>query len=103
MELTDLTKSAIGSILERDLDALRREVEAYDDERDLWRPVEGITNTGGTLVLHLTGNVQHFFGTRLAGTGYVRDRPGEFSRRNVPRSELLEQIEAAHDAVRTAL
>jgi hypothetical protein len=103
MELTDLTKSAIGSILERDLETLRREVEAYADERDLWRPVEGITNTGGTLVLHLTGNLQHFFGTRLAGTSYVRDRPGEFSRRHVPRSELLGQIEAARHAVHTAL
>jgi uncharacterized damage-inducible protein DinB len=103
MELTDLTKSAIGSILERDLDALRREVEAYSDERDLWRPVEGVTNTGGTLVLHLTGNLQHFFGTRLASTGYVRDRPGEFARRNVARSELLGEIEAARRAVHVAL
>jgi hypothetical protein len=103
MELADLIRSAIGSILARDLDALRREVEAYADDRDLWRPVEGITNTGGTLVLHLTGNLQHFFGTRLAVTGYKRDRPGEFSRRNVPRSELLQEIEAARQAVHAAL
>lgn len=103
MELTNLTKNAIGSILERDLDALRREVEAYADERDLWRAVEGITNTGGTLVLHLTGNLQHFFGAGLAGTGYVRDRPGEFSRRDVARWELLGEIEAARHAVHAAL
>jgi hypothetical protein len=103
MELADLLKGAIGSILERDLDALRREVEAYSDERELWRPVEGIANSGGTLVLHLTGNVQHFFGTRLGSAGYVRDRAGEFSRRDVPRSELLREIEAARQAVRRAL
>jgi hypothetical protein len=103
MELTDLIINAIGSILERDLEALRREVEAYSDDAQLWEPVEGITNPGGTLVLHLTGNLQHFFGTRLGATGYVRDRPGEFSRRNVPRPELLREIDAARNAVRAAL
>ena len=103
MQLADLLASAVGSILDRDLDALRREVEAYSEEADLWRLSEGITNSGGTLVLHLTGNVQHFFGARLGGTGYVRDRAGEFSRRNVSRAELLSQIQAARQAVHAGL
>jgi uncharacterized damage-inducible protein DinB len=91
---------AFAAMLDRDLATLRREVEAYPDERDLWREVPGIPNVGGTLVLHLTGNLQHYFGARLAGTGYVRDRPAEFARRNVPRSELLRQIDAARAAVK---
>jgi len=91
---------ALAAILDRDLATLRREVEAYPDERDLWREVPGIPNVGGTLVLHLTGNLQHYFGARLAGTGYVRDRPAEFARRDVPRSELLRQIDAARAAVK---
>jgi uncharacterized damage-inducible protein DinB len=103
MDLTSLFKGAIGSILERDLEALRREVEAYPDEKELWRPIEGIANPGGTLVLHLAGNLQHFFGARLAGTGYVRDRAGEFSRRNVPRAELLREIDAARHSVHAAV
>jgi hypothetical protein len=94
--------SAIAALLDRDLRALQREVETYPDDASLWRPVPGITNVGGTLALHLTGNIQHYFGARLGGTGYTRDRNGEFARRNVPRSELLREIEAARAAVRAA-
>jgi uncharacterized protein DUF664 len=95
--------AAIAAILDRDLQALRREIEAYPDERALWRAVPGITNTAGTLVLHLTGNLQHYLGARLGGTGYVRDRAAEFARRDVPRAELFGEIEAARSAVRVGL
>lgn len=98
-----LVPTAVGSILERDLQALRREVEAYPDEHSLWERVPGIPNTAGTLVLHLTGNLQHYLGARLGGTGYVRDRATEFARRDVPRAELLREIDAARAAVRTGL
>jgi hypothetical protein len=94
---------SIASIFERDLGTLRREVEAYSDERDLWIRVPGITNVGGNLVLHLAGNLQHYVGTVLGRTGYVRDRPAEFARRDVPRAELIGEIEAARKAVMTSL
>jgi uncharacterized damage-inducible protein DinB len=93
---------AIVGILDRDLKTVRREIEAYSDERDLWREVPGLANLGGTLVLHLTGNIQHYFGTRLGGGDYMRDRPAEFARRNVPRSELLREVDAARAAVQAA-
>ncbi|MFL5402172.1 MAG: DinB family protein [Gemmatimonadales bacterium] len=95
--------AGLAAILDRDLATLRREVEAYPDERDLWREVPGIANVAGTLVLHLTGNLQYYVGALLGGTGYVRDRPAEFARRNVSRSELLEEIAAARSAVKTGL
>jgi uncharacterized damage-inducible protein DinB len=94
---------AIAALLDRDLRTLRREVEAYPDDASLWRGAPGIANVGGTLVLHLTGNLQHYLGARLGGTGYVRDRNAEFSRRNVARPELLREIEAARAAVRSAV
>lgn len=94
--------AAVAAILERDLQALAREVMAYPDDAALWQLPEGATNSGGTLVLHLTGNIQHFFGARLADTGFVRDRPAEFSARGVPRAALLRHIEAARIAVRSA-
>lgn len=103
MPAVDLVGSAIGAILDRDLSALRREVEAYHDERALWRAVPGLPNAGGTLVLHLAGNLQHYFGAQLADTGYVRDRAAEFARRDVPRSELVREIEAARAAVKAGL
>jgi uncharacterized damage-inducible protein DinB len=93
---------AVAAILDRDLQALAREVEAYPDEGSLWHLPEGAANSAGTLVLHLTGNIQHFLGARLGGTGFVRDRKAEFSARGVPRAALLRQIEAARSAVRSA-
>src|SRR5215211_9051462 len=102
-EAAVLLGAAVAAVLERDLAALQREVEAYPGEADLWRLVPGLPNSGGTLALHLAGNLQHFIGRYFANTGYVRDRPAEFSRRNVPRAELLQEIEAAREAVRAGL
>jgi uncharacterized damage-inducible protein DinB len=93
---------AVAAILDRDLQTLRRQVEAYPDDDALWQLPEGAPNSAGTLVLHLTGNIQHFFGARLGGSGFVRDRPAEFSARGVSRAALLGQIEAARGAVRAA-
>lgn len=94
--------SSVIAILVRDLRALRREVEAYPDEAALWLTPAGVPNSAGTLALHLAGNVQHYLGARLGATGYVRDRPAEFARRNVPRSEILQEIEAARRALAAA-
>jgi hypothetical protein len=95
--------SSMAAIFDRDLRALKREVEAFPDERALWTRVPGVSNVAGTLVLHLAGNLQHYIGAVLGGTGYIRDRPAEFGRRDVPRSELLREIEAARAAVARAL
>jgi uncharacterized damage-inducible protein DinB len=93
---------AVAGILDRDLRALARAVEAYPDERDLWQLPPGAPNSGGTLALHLAGNLQHYFGAQLANTGYRRDRAAEFAERDVPRAEILRRIEAARAAVRAA-
>jgi hypothetical protein len=93
----------VAGILDRDLRALGREVEAYPDERALWIRVPGINNVAGNLALHLAGNLQYYVGTILGRTGYVRDRPAEFARRDVPRAELLREIEVARTAVKAAL
>jgi uncharacterized damage-inducible protein DinB len=90
-------------VIVRDLKAVRRELEAYADERDLWRLPPGIANSAGTLALHLAGNLQHFIGGVLGKTEYRRDRAAEFSRRDVPRAELVAQIEAAVIAVEQGL
>ena len=89
----------IAGILVRDLRALRREVESFADERDLWRVPPGISNSAGTLALHLAGNIRHYIGAVLGGTGYVRDRDAEFALRDVPRTDLLADIDAALVAV----
>lgn len=96
--MTD-TIASLAALLRRDLAALRREVEAYPDEVLAWQEVPGLTNSGGTLVLHLAGNLQHFIGARLGHTGYVRDRAAEFSRRGLTRAELCAEVDRAREAV----
>ena len=90
----------VAHIIDRELRALRRELEAYPDERHLWQPLPGVGNSAGTLALHLAGNLQHYFGACFGGTGYVRNREAEFGRRDVSRAELIAEVERAREAVR---
>ena len=90
-------------LYERDLDKLRTEIESYSDEADIWKTVDGITNSAGNLCLHLTGNLQHFFGAVLADTGYVRDRDSEFANKNISRDEMLAAIDATKAVVMETL
>jgi hypothetical protein len=55
-----------------------RAVRALPPEK-LWERPFPFGNSIGTLVLHLTGNLNHYVGAKIAGTGYLRDRPREFS------------------------
>jgi uncharacterized damage-inducible protein DinB len=98
-----MMSSSVHTMIDRELAALRRSVEAYRADADLWATPPGIANSGGNLVLHLAGNLQYFFGAVLAKTGYQRDRPAEFSRRDVSRDELLSEIDAASAAVAQGL
>ncbi len=83
----------------RDLDRLREEIKAYPVEDSLWVTAGEIANSGGTLALHLAGNLQAFVGAILGSDGYVRDRDYEFSATGVPREEVLAQIAAARAVV----
>ena len=56
--------SHVATILDRDLRGVRRELEAYPDERQIWQVVPGLPNTAGTLALHIAGNLQQFIGAQ---------------------------------------
>jgi len=90
-----MTTEYLTGIIVRDLRAFRRTVEAFPRDEDLWAVPAGITNPAGALALHAAGNLRHFIGAQLGGTGYVRDRDAEFSRRGVPRAEVLADLDAA--------
>lgn len=93
----------VQAMLLRELAAVQRSVQAYPDDASLWALPKGLPNSGGTIVLHLAGNLQHFVGAVLGATGYVRDRDAEFARRDVPRAELLAELANTIDAVRNAM
>ena len=81
------------SLIVRDLLKLKQEVESYKDESKLWVIDAGISNSAGNLCLHLLGNINHFIGTTLGNTGYVRNRDLEFSQKNIPVEVLAAQID----------
>lgn len=87
-----MLQDVLIQIYKRDLEKLKAEIEQYSDEADLWKTNDGITNSAGNLCLHLSGNLDHFFGAVLGNTGYIRDREAEFSKTGVAKNELLEGI-----------
>jgi uncharacterized protein DUF1572 len=98
-----MTGPEIAAVISRELRALERELNAYQTEDQVWLLPPGLPNSGGTLVLHAAGNLLHFIGAVLGGTKYVRDRDAEFQRRDVPRSELIEDLQRADQVVRVTL
>ncbi len=63
-------------------------------EEQFWANPFTHGNSVGNLVLHLTGNLSYYIGTQVAGTGYVRDRPLEFSESCRPtKSEALRKFD----------
>jgi hypothetical protein len=84
----------LNSIITRDLQKLKLEIESYKDESNLWRIEKNIANPAGNLCLHLVGNLNLYIGTTLGHTGYRRDREAEFALKNIPKSELIKKIEA---------
>jgi uncharacterized damage-inducible protein DinB len=94
-EVVTLAKSSLIEELEQ----LAREICQASEplsEADFWRkPVERC-NSVGHLVLHLTGNLNHFVGARLGNTGYVRDREREFTEAAPPaRARALAGLDEA--------
>lgn len=84
----------------REVATLERELDLYPDDASVWKQLPGLPNAAGTLFLHVSGSLQHFFGATLGKTGYVRDRAAEFSKRDVPRNEIREELSKARQGVR---
>lgn len=94
---------SIQTILERDLKKLEEEITLYPSEETLWTIAGTIKNPAGNLCLHLCGNLQHYIGAVLGGSGYIRNREREFAARNVSREALISEIQKTKMAVRSAL
>src|SRR6478735_1344855 len=98
-----MLKETLIELFERDLQKLITEIKSYRDENNLWLVKEGISNSAGNLCLHLSGNLNHFIGTTLGNTGYIRHRDDEFSLKNIPRQDLLLNMENCMLTVKNTL
>ncbi len=91
------------SIFDRDIKKLIKEMRLFKNESDLWETRGKISNSPGNLACHIVGNLNHFIGHALGKTDYKRDRPLEFSIKNVPVDQIVKGLEAANAMVKDVL
>jgi hypothetical protein len=83
----------LALLFERDILKLKSEINAYPDEKKLWVALPGTSNPGGNLCLHLLGNLQHYIAGVLGNSGYLRNRPIEFSSKDIPLYVLNDLVD----------
>jgi hypothetical protein len=100
--MEDLRGTIISALAERygALASRTRDLATPLTEDQFWRKPFRYGNSFGHLVLHLTGNLNYYVGTQIAGTGYVRDRDREFTEpRRLPKEEVLQSFDRAIEIV----
>ena len=65
----------------------------------LWIKPYPYGNSIGNLILHLTGNLNYYIGAQMGHTGYIRNRPLEFTDTARPKAELLAAFDQAIETV----
>jgi len=102
-EVSSTVTSTLAAYYEEVRDKIHELVAPISTEQ-LWTRPYPYGNSIGHLLLHLTGNLNHYVGARIAGTGYVRNRPLEFSdtsRR--PKEQVLGDFDRAIDVVASTI
>jgi uncharacterized damage-inducible protein DinB len=95
-------QKSLSTVFEKDLIRLKTEIEAYTDEEKLWIKAEGISNSAGNLCLHILGNLNNYVGAILGKTGYVRNRPAEFSEKT-SKEFLIKSLEETTEMVKKVI
>jgi len=104
--MTDLNQTITSDLTSRykKLAGWLGEMAASLSEEQFWAKPFPFGNSFGHLVLHLTGNLNYYIGARIAGTGYVRNRPLEFSdTTRLPKAEVLKKFDQAIEVVTGAI
>lgn len=90
------------SFFNRSLGQLKEQLDGMPEEQ-LWQTKAGIINPCGVLVQHLVGNLNHYIGTALGHTGYVRKRDEEFRKSDKTKEELLQAIADLQEMLKSLL
>jgi uncharacterized damage-inducible protein DinB len=94
-ELSSVVASTLDSYYEEVRDKIHELVAPITTEQ-LWTKPYPYGNSIGHLLLHLTGNLNNYIGARIAQTGYVRNRPLEFTdTAKHPKEKVLANFDAA--------
>jgi uncharacterized damage-inducible protein DinB len=89
----------LASLFARDLTKMVEQIRAFPSDEAFWETPRGITNSAGTLALHIDGNLREYVARQLGGVSYTRDRPSEFSVREVPRDEIIVRISKLSETI----
>ncbi len=89
----------VSRLMLRELETFAREVETFPDDQTLWQTLPGVTNSAGNLARHVCGNLKHYVGAVLGGTGYVRQRDAEFAAREGAREAVARELRETRDVV----
>lgn len=98
-----MSLQTLKTLFNRDLNKLKFEIESYEFEKQIWVIDKNISNSAGNLCLHLIGNLNTYIGAEIGKTGYVRNRPLEFSLKDIPKVELISKIEDTIEVINKSL
>ena len=104
MDTNDQLSSAIQEQLAAYFEHLAARIGRYARSLPpdkLWVKPLPFGNSVGHLIVHLTGSLNHFIGAGIAGTGYIRNRPAEFSDATGRNSDEL--LAAFNDTIKIVL
>jgi len=96
--MNNLESTIASDLIERyrKLAGIVHDLAAPLSEEQFWGKAFSFGNSSGHLVLHLTGNLNYYIGAQIAATGYVRDRPVEFSDATRPlKADVLKKFDDA--------
>ncbi|MDQ2767722.1 MAG: DUF1572 family protein [Gemmatimonadota bacterium] len=83
----------LSSLFHRDLTRLMNQIEAFPSSEMIWSVLPGITNSAGSLAMHIEGNLREYVGHQIGGTDYLRNRNREFVSADLPKHEILARLE----------
>jgi uncharacterized damage-inducible protein DinB len=102
-ELAPVVSSELTSYYEGVRDNVHELLAPLSTEQ-LWKKPYPYGNSIGHLLLHLTGNLSHYIGATIANTGYVRNRPLEFSDASKrSKEQVLADFDAAISMVASTI
>ena len=93
----------LAGFFRRDLSRLIQELNALDNDSQLWEKTEGVSNSAGNLALHLEGNLREYVGRQLGNVPYQRQRDQEFSASGLSRADVVRRLEEVRDIVVPAI
>src|SRR5262245_7578630 len=94
---------AASELMSQYQESIRHDFEAIDESKIWKRPIPG-QSSPANLVLHLSGNLRHFFGHVLGGSNYVRNRDREFlDEPYANKAEIMQTFESACSEAKSVL